>query len=64
MIRFDLWIEAIIFGGIYSIIIIIPCVIIAFMGRAVSTDIVLNRSDQKHVAALRIQLKIILTFIF
>ena len=33
MVDFDLWIESAIFGSIYSVIIIIPCVLVALFGR-------------------------------
>ena len=33
MVEFNLWIESFIFGIIYSIIIVIPCILVALMGR-------------------------------
>jgi len=33
MIAFDLWIESFIFFSIYSVIIIVPCVLVALLGR-------------------------------
>lgn len=33
MVAFKMWLEALVFGGIYSLIIIIPCIIIAITGR-------------------------------
>lgn len=33
MVLFDLWGESFIFAAIYSVIILLPCVIIALMGR-------------------------------
>ncbi len=33
MIEFDLWAESFIFGLIYTVIVIVPCIIVAIMGR-------------------------------
>ncbi|MCA9399306.1 MAG: hypothetical protein KC618_06125 [Candidatus Omnitrophica bacterium] len=33
MVVFDLWAEAFIFSSVYAILIIIPCILVAIMGR-------------------------------
>ncbi len=33
MIRFDLWSESLIFAAVYFVIIIVPCVLVAILGR-------------------------------
>lgn len=33
MIPFDLWTESFIFASIYSVLILVPCVLVAFLGR-------------------------------
>ena len=33
MVEFDLWAESLIFGLIYTVIVIVPCVIVAIIGR-------------------------------
>ena len=33
MIEFDLWAESFIFGLVYTVIVVVPCVIVAIIGR-------------------------------